>query len=237
MNILKILIAASALAFSSLVSASIIDKGAYQYDTETNLQWLDLSLTDGMSAETALSVFSNDGWVLATEKQFDLMYDNYDGSLVDGSVYASILNYTLGASGTNIGIELVQTKQYNIIDEWGSNPFMRDFGLTVNDQFDIDQNGIVDSHLIGSLGLYQSDVFPDLMQFGGIYYSVSADAYDDLWDQATNHVDRVTYIDPTRSQPDYGVFLVREVPEPSILALMFTGIIGLGIIRRKVSVE
>src|SRR5680860_1268629 len=79
------------LASSHAISA-IIDLGDYQYDEATNLQWLDLSLTAGMSVNQSLDVYGSDGWSLASEGQFHDMYNKYDVG-GDGYVYGLNWNY------------------------------------------------------------------------------------------------------------------------------------------------
>ena len=74
----------SVLCISS-AQALIIDNGSYTTDTDSGLDWLDLSLTDNMTYSAALSTYSIDGWVYATESQFEGMMDSIFSEYVENS--------------------------------------------------------------------------------------------------------------------------------------------------------
>jgi hypothetical protein len=57
-------------------NAALINNGDYTTDTETGLDWLDLSKTNGMNYISAQTLFSGDGWVHATESQFEGLIDS-----------------------------------------------------------------------------------------------------------------------------------------------------------------
>ncbi len=73
------------------INAAVIEQsgGGYdwQLDESTDLQWLDLTYTDGKSVSQSLSSYSADGWQVATETQFDAMFLYYDSPTMDGSIH------------------------------------------------------------------------------------------------------------------------------------------------------
>ncbi len=76
---LKRLLVVGTLMFYSTANAMLIDKGNFTTDSSTDLDWLDLSETAGMSYSQALS--NNYGWRHAShvevENIFGLLFDGY----------------------------------------------------------------------------------------------------------------------------------------------------------------
>ena len=67
-----------ALLVSSQVNAALIDNGTSMFDTDTGLEWLDLTQTQGISwnAAEASSYVTIDGYVHATETQVETLFLN-----------------------------------------------------------------------------------------------------------------------------------------------------------------
>lgn len=67
----------SILALSN-ASAALMDSGTSMVDTTTNLEWLDLTQTQGMTLNQvqSSSLILTDGWVYATAAQVTTLFDN-----------------------------------------------------------------------------------------------------------------------------------------------------------------
>jgi hypothetical protein len=67
-----------ALFIASQVNAALIDNGTSMFDTGTGLEWLDLTVTQGISwnAAEATTYVTNDGYVHATEAQVITLFTN-----------------------------------------------------------------------------------------------------------------------------------------------------------------
>ncbi|MDH5446985.1 MAG: PEP-CTERM sorting domain-containing protein [Gammaproteobacteria bacterium] len=83
-------------------NAVLIDQGTSTLDQNTGLEWLDISLTDGSSANNALGIYAADGWSLATEAQFYTLFDTYFPLYTDplGYGYESFYDATTIADAT-----------------------------------------------------------------------------------------------------------------------------------------
>ena len=98
MKLWKWIITISLLIFSFNTNAALIDNDSYTTDNVSGLDWLDLSVTDAQSYNSALSL--NPGWRLATHNEisnlysilFDGIYDTSGGygvsSTVSGAAYS-----------------------------------------------------------------------------------------------------------------------------------------------------
>jgi len=77
MSILKAITVTTALVLSSSVNAALIDYGNFTTDDVNNIEWLDLTFTDGLSYSAALSAVSaveGGGWEYATQQQMNSMW-------------------------------------------------------------------------------------------------------------------------------------------------------------------
>ena len=220
----RYILGAFTLAFASVSNALIIDKGDWTTETTSGLDWLDLTFTDDMSVDEALSTFANDGWQLATEEQFHFMFDQFVGPSGDNAIHG----YTGTYAELSPGQERISSYGDNI---YHNNLFQSLFGYT----FIEDNNSQRDRY--ASLGLYLREGFTDKVTFGGLY---SVEYFDDL--QGIDFLESFyDYNTVSASLQDFddshifeGVFLVRaSVPEPSIFALMGAGLAGLGFARRR----
>lgn len=197
----------------------------WQYDDATRLQWLDLTYTSGLSIESALSTYA--GWELATKDQYTDMISQYD---------FSDYTYRLGSPPTeSYGVRKWTGGGMNYLE----NLFFKQFGITWLDTSLGDTRahsyGFYDDagiRRLGGLGIYDgSDSNPNYPDRMSLYVSDTLD-YSGDWANPMEFV---------------GQFLVRSVtgtvgtgspnsnavPEPSILALICLGILGLGFSRHK----
>ena len=94
-------------------------------------------------------------------------------------------------------------------------------------------NQYADWNPIASTAIYGPDLLPD-----GSFYYAGLRTFENVsgkWGVLHYTVNMSQSIDTTDwGDPYRGVALVRSVPEPSVLALMLTGIFGLGIARRRI---
>jgi hypothetical protein len=236
MDKIKTILGASILLLVSVqVNAAIIDMGDYQLDGNTGMQWLDLTLTTGLSVNDALSIYSSSGWKLATESQFDQMYANYDGGPLDSAVHGfggPIYTHRYSA----LGYESINIQSPSRFSQWyKQNSFIQDFGLTKNNIREFDRWGYPSDYEKASRGYYRSDLGERFLSLGGVYMAVSANPL--TWDHLNSYYD---YIEFERDfdiplNVDRGLFLVRgsPVPEPSIIALFALGLFGIGFVRRR----
>ena len=212
--------------------SAIIDMGDYQYDDVSQLEWLDLTFTIGNSRSQALAAYSSDGWEIANESQFHEMYSQYDGTAADGSVYGHADGYRVW---TDRGYESATTTDFDTIAEWGYIPFVEDFGLTQDISANLNSSGAIDLFVQRSLGFYDTDDNAE-MSFGGLVITVHTGEYKTTSDELLNVYDYYATYSQSDTNSIVGFFMVRkseQVSEPSILVLMFTGFLGLGIVRRK----
>lgn len=203
----------------------------WNFDGLTGLQWLDLTHTFGKSYNQISAEYS--GWSIATETQWRSMYCKYgDCTGGDGRVFDQTIGYNDRASD---GWEQVVASE---ITAWLTQPpeFENEFGNIFSN------NNYYDKR---TLGFYLNDVdnilttAEDDLRLGGIEYIYrndgnyiyTKDYIDNLYDYGANYGSALT--NPDKSNTVTGWYLIRSVPEPSIIALMLTGIFGLGLARRK----
>lgn len=78
-TVLNALISVTLLALSAgTANAALINTGNSMQDTTTNLEWLDLTETQGMTFNevAASTLYTVDGWVHATQSQVEAMFLN-----------------------------------------------------------------------------------------------------------------------------------------------------------------
>lgn len=109
---ITILIAISIGTLINPANATLIDRGTITYDDVNQMEWLDLSLTDDMQPGNALSAYSADGWSIATESQYQAMFDSFITGYVDNGGWSMTVT--------------TDTIQYTQIQE-----FIDLFGVTV----------------------------------------------------------------------------------------------------------
>lgn len=196
----------------------IEDHGDYFTDTNSNLDWLDVTLTLNRSFDDISSQLSKggefEGWRFAYTSELATMVTNTTGighgitgprqSNYNENEQYQLLISTLGNT-LDAGYQLVYQREYDT------------YGGTGNLNFDYTSGWVADSygltrHYLATIADIDdnNNSSPDLFRVTDIYYNYASDYYR-------------------------GSYLIREsaVPLPSTLPLMVTGIILLLSIQRR----
>lgn len=237
-----------ALFISSVSTAGLINQSDgvlnWNYDESTDLQWLDLTHTTGLSYNQITSQYT--GWQLATESQWQSMYSLYfDGSLNDGSLQSETSNYLVDNA---LGFESVSSGGTELYNEFIA--YENFFGQTSysyersGGMFDLNRY----RESFYSFGLYVNNVdpgydFTSRLRLGGVSifidqnlssYSTTVESHFD----ATENLGRHWVMLNPNLAPVHGWYLVREAPnavminEPTSIALIFIGV-GILLFQRR----
>jgi len=197
------------LANISTVNATLINNGSTTVDTVSGLEWLDVTLTTNRSYNdifiSGFGGYAAAGYQLATTVQLCGLF----GSLGD----------TVSSNCTNNAINT----DVSFISQASVNTLVGLLGATfLSGQQIISTVGIFDSGLIGSgfIGL-------------GCINSLTVDIC--VVNDAPGASRLITWTTTAGLSSVVGSYLVRQTqtPEPTSLALMFLGLLGLGFSRRK----
>jgi hypothetical protein len=207
----------------SPANAAIIDNDWYTTDTESGLDWLDVTETVGMSYNIVFAQLvtggTYEGWRYATGDEVN----------------------TLVSNALSISPAISTYSPYSIAENPLFDDLIQTLGSTYAAQYpttDCD-TGTCEP----GTGLhYTSGILSDTWTFGGGFHFVAhlADAQETDPYQLANDasVAHLIAISPTQSSPDVGSFLVRPmqpVPEPAAWSLMVVGLLGLfGVHRPRV---
>jgi len=186
------------ISFSSSIRAEVIDNGPYTTDTDTELDWLDVTASVDKSYNYVTSQFGlggkYEGYRYATAKEFNTLVSNYTGvkvtqtqvrQVIEASAKADILMKMLGSTqktakrvrGLDIHQEYADDKWARMLDSV--------MGITINGQ----------------------------SKSGYIYisYSLIAKTQDfgtRIWHYSNADINR--YINRSKADPEVGSFLVRK---------------------------
>jgi len=221
-----------ALGISTNVHAAFIDSSTFLTDTDSSLDWLDVTATYGRSytdvfadindsATQTTDAFSlSDGWRYATGDEFNALVSNWIGTTTPITTYSTVTYF-------NNEIDGLVTALGSTIDMW----YQINTGGTYEEKFGYAPDsinitaGLLDDEYIIPGRRYQAAIFDDDR-------GLTASA-----DTSTAHY---TQYGENEVNLDYGSFLVRDtnykastsVPETSSIALLGLGLIALGM-RRK----
>jgi hypothetical protein len=232
---IKVIIWISAFLFSTatpVVYASLIagSDNTYVIDTNTNLSWLKLSLTNNKTVQDALNTYS--GWSLATEAQFHTMFNSVAGPSGD----SEILGFDVPDSqyvdefGAGPGQEYIYSTDGSA--NYLTNGFSLMMGYTSDEQFG-------NKRMIATTGVYKSS--DNTLTYGGVIASqdltgLNNDSHNDFLYSFYDWSENYDFLWKT-SKFGMGIYLVRDdttpVPEPHILALFGAGLLGLGVVARR----
>jgi hypothetical protein len=73
------------LSISTLANAELVDNDFYTTDTESGLDWLDWTETNGMTQSGALALLSGEGWRIATANEAVELLENHFDVVIGGS--------------------------------------------------------------------------------------------------------------------------------------------------------
>ncbi len=228
---LKCLSTAAFLIASSGADATITQQsdGVYdwQYDNVSQLQWLDLTYTDGLSVSDAMNVYGADGWIVATEAQFHSLYHNNYDDPTNTDVYG----YTEGFDANppeGDGVHTVTGQ--NLFDTSYLTSFALDFGVTDSGS----QQGFTYSN---TYGFYLDG---SAIRMGGVYQYVQEQGAD-TGNKIVSYYDYFPdYSDLFYDPEAFGVYMVRDVapvPVPAAAWLLLSAVGGLlGFGRTRIAV-
>jgi len=211
--------------FSSNSYAGLIgveDHGTYFTDTQSGLDWLDLTATVGLSYEEVTQQLGTgelfEGWGVASANQFGTMWDNITGE-------------STGMNGSDQVYGYPQNPSSPIFDQ-----VIDLFGDT-NDRFyqELFGQGYCEIEVCSTGGLryssgYLSDGLAPFLQYTG---KIEADErFSSLSDTVSSKELRIK----TDASWDNGTYLVRattSVPEPASIALIAFGILGIFLCKKS----
>ncbi len=200
--------------------ASFVDHGTYSTDSNTSLDWLDVTQTAGISYAAmtgGAEGWLGNGWRYATGAEVSNLFATYVGSgsedWYQGNAYENAL---------------VLVRQLGVSHSWNNFEGIAQFSgaysptqISVDARFD-------DGNLNGLVGVGGlTAIFTDILQQRPNHLSSRWIVYHDFINESAYPL-----------SPGWGNFLVRAVPaipEPSTWAMMILGFAGVGFMahRRK----
>jgi hypothetical protein len=209
-------------------NATIIDNGTYTTDTDSGLDWLDVTASINRSYDDVSTEFGSggdfEGWRYANGLEFDQLWFNISGVNLNGSYvreyydvdesvfsidsYVAILGYTYGFHYTLDNGDCSDTSSSGVRCDGGGQNYIR--GI------------IADIYSPGTVYFAEALDFDEALT-SSRYCCDYTSAHGGRWGTGQSHV----YT---------GSWLVKDtvaVPEPSITALFGLGLVGIGFTRRR----
>lgn len=206
MKFWKLVIIATVVMISISANAALIENGSYTTDTETRLDWLDLSITDNQSYVVAATL--NPEWRYATNSEVENLF----GQLFDGYYDTHQFNYSSSNDGA------VYSDQESDV-----NNFISLFGETKANDFNII-----------SLGFYEDE--DDVLRWIGVTKDIGDTPSTLVYGLESSFGAEVYREDFNNNSAGVLMVRASIVPVPAAFWLFTSGLVGLvGFIRRKKS--
>jgi len=185
-------------SFSAAINAEVIDNGPYTTDTETGLDWLDVTASVEKSYNYVSSQFGlggeYEGYRYATSREFNTLVSNYTGVIVTQTQVRQVIN-----NSANVGVLM---KMLGSTQKTAK----RVRGLDVHQQYADDKWARMLDSVTGITENGKS-------KSGYVYisYSLIAKTQDfgtKIWYYSNAGINR--YINRNKEDPEAGSFLVRK---------------------------
>lgn len=198
-------------------------------DVASGKEWIQWTETTGMSVNDDFSSLSGGGWRVASNADMAVLFGDFFSSVAwDTDENTSQSNDAYTSFGDGIDQSLVFGNIFGWTDVNDSHNVLSGNRITnyvgLHRTYawfgdDSDSDGLINGLFVESEHTWESFGVPYY------FYTERAELYSDTWITSS-------------SNSRVGIALVRdilavEVPEPSTLALLALGIVGLGVVRKK----
>lgn len=242
MKIINLFIAVTLLMVSTMAQSAIIRYGNYSHDDTTDivvgdgLEWLQWGRTVGMSyldAQTARHTIEGGGWRIASNAQVASLFYDFDF----GGIFGAERNWADWEDDRGrLSVRVNSESSGSILPPQSLHTsFIRLFGYTQAD---------ADSGHVGGVTVFETTaawVGEDANADGLITLADVTDLVEIMRPNFDTYLySKFASLEPGnsigRARAFVGVALVRpsgDVPEPSVMLLMASGLIAFGVVKRK----